>query len=58
VHRRPLPRCVNQCQYPCRVAVHLVDQAIVLMGDEFQRTGDYPPIGLSEDAPLALMPPG
>jgi len=42
VHGRPLPRRVNQCQYPCRVAVHLVDQAIVLMGDEFQRTRDYP----------------
>ena len=25
-----------------RVAVHLVDQAIVLMGDQFQRAGDYP----------------
>jgi len=41
-HRRPLPRRVNQCQYPRRLAIHLVDQAVVLMGDQLQRAGGYP----------------
>ena len=33
---------MNEGQYPCRVAVHLVDQAVVLMGDQLQRAGNYP----------------
>lgn len=42
VHRRPLPRRMNQGQDPSRIAVDLVDQTVVLVRDQLQCARNHP----------------